>query len=77
MSSAVRAEAETFVTAVRSAEANVSAAAAAAAIAGLIAAVASWAWISRFGHITVPVRLGAVFLPMALAGLLTGERLSR
>jgi putative peptidoglycan lipid II flippase len=40
-----------------------------AGLAVLIAMAAAWVWESRFGHSTVPARLGAVFLPMAAAGL--------
>jgi putative peptidoglycan lipid II flippase len=41
----------------------------AAAFAGIIAAVVAWLWEHNLGHRSLPLKLGAVFLPGAVAGL--------
>jgi putative peptidoglycan lipid II flippase len=40
-----------------------------AVLAGLLAAGLSWLWETRLGHRTLPLKLGAVFVPGALAGI--------
>jgi peptidoglycan biosynthesis protein MviN/MurJ (putative lipid II flippase) len=42
---------------------------AAGVLAGLMAAVLSWAWTRHLGHATLPAKLGGVFVPMAAGGL--------
>jgi putative peptidoglycan lipid II flippase len=41
----------------------------AAALAAVVAAVLSWLWEKKLGHSTLPLKLGAVFLPGAVASL--------
>jgi hypothetical protein len=40
-----------------------------AVLAGVVAAVLSRLWDTRFGHATLPLKLGAVFVPGTLAVL--------
>jgi putative peptidoglycan lipid II flippase len=45
---------------------------AAAVLAGVTAAALSWGWNRHLGHTTLPLKLGAVFVPMAAGGLVYG-----
>jgi peptidoglycan biosynthesis protein MviN/MurJ (putative lipid II flippase) len=44
------------------------------ALAGLLAGLTAWTfrvlWLNRFGHATLPLKLGEVFLPMTAAAVL-------
>ena len=41
----------------------------AAVLTGGVAALLGWLWDSKLGHATLPLKLGAVFVPGAIAGL--------
>ncbi len=40
----------------------------AAVLAGIIATLSNWVWDRQLGHNSLPTKLGAVFVPAALAG---------
>jgi putative peptidoglycan lipid II flippase len=41
-----------------------------AALSGIVAATLLWFWEKHLGHLTLPLKLGAVFVPGAVAGVL-------